>query len=202
MAIGISGVLLPFPALAYQSTTCTEITQQSLETLMIDLILKIQSALNANEALFTEASLPPIALIDKYRGQPTSAEVYTTPAMFIESKTTWKKDGRAYNGNRQIIFHVVTKADLGYSGGSPTLQEKFASETYYNIIRRVLDDLDTEDSGKLKRLEEKSADTQLINYQIIGYECIYADPLIAGLDYVEVEADEARILQIEKLGLR
>ena len=169
---------------------------------MIELIQKIQTRLTAEVSLFIAAGLPTISYIDKYRGQPTSTEVYTTPAMFIESKTTWKKDGKAYNGARQINFHVVTEADLGYSGGSPTLQEKFASETYYKIIRRVLDDLDTEDSGKLKRLEEKSADTQLINYQIISYECIYADPLIAGLDYVEVAADETRVLQIEKLGLR
>ncbi len=170
---------------------------------MIELIQKIQTILQAAEGQFTEADLPPIAFIDKFRGQPTSTEsTYSTPALFIETKTTWEKAGKAYNGKLQINFHIVTDADLGLVSTPPTVEEKFTSEVYYTILRNLFDDLDTEYSGKLKRLEEKSADTQLINYQIISYECIYADPLIAGLDYVEVAADEARILQIEKLGLR
>jgi len=170
---------------------------------MIELIQKIQTTLEEAEDQFTTANLPPIAHIDKFRGQPTSTEfTYQTPALFIETKTIWDKVGKAYNGQLKVNFHIVSDADLGYTSEDPDMEEKFASETYYTLLRNIFDDLHAGDAGKLKRIKEKSADTSLINYQIIRYQCHYSDPIIAGSDLIEIEADESRSLLIEKKGLR
>jgi len=166
---------------------------------MIQLIQTIETKIQATESKFTAAGLPPIALIDTYRGQPAfTSPSYSTPALFIETNTIWQKDGQAKNATLTINFHVVTDADLGYSE-SPTLEEKFSNEKYAAILKNILDDLEGDHSGKLKRKEEKSASTALINYHIISYECLYFEPVLSSWDINYATKDDERALAFETL---
>lgn len=155
---------------------------------MTDLFLKIYQAFEDNKGLFEALGLKPVTHIDKYRGQPLNPaqfEYFDLPAIFIGRRTIWTKQGRIYHGSPQLDFHVVTDATWDTSNISTNKEEGLKNVMYHTLIHYVLDDLESENTGKLKRLDDEPVDTGVVNYEVLKYECSYQDPMQSGREYVD-----------------
>ncbi|WP_367867882.1 hypothetical protein [Pedobacter sp. WC2423] len=163
---------------------------------MTELFLKIYQAFDDNKALFLELGLEPVKHVDKYRGQPLNPaqfEYYDIPAIFIGRKTEWTKVGKSYKGKTMLEFHVVTDATWDTSNISTNKEEGLKNVMYHQLVHYVLDDLETENTGKLQRLDDEPIDTGVVNYEVMKYECAYNDPMITGEEYVYLMIEKLKI---------
>ncbi|HMI03072.1 MAG TPA: hypothetical protein VK541_11355 [Pedobacter sp.] len=153
---------------------------------MINLFLKIYNAFEQNRALFEALELPPVEHIDKMRGQPLNPEqfeYYPQPAIFIGWKIAWTKAGKFWNGLLTLEFHVVTDPTWDTSNISTSKAEGLKNVLYHTVVRYVLDDLESENTGKLQRIDEEPLDTGVVNYNVLRYQCSYRDPMSSGEDF-------------------
>lgn len=156
---------------------------------MVHLFLKIYEAFEASKTVFEQAGLKPIAHIDKYRGQPLNPaqfEYYDLPALFIDWRITWEKVGKAYDGTVSLDCHLVTDATWDTNNLSTNKEEGLKNVVYHALVRSILDDLESEHTGKLKRIDENPVDTGVVNYQLLRYECPYSDPMLTGEEWIDV----------------
>lgn len=164
---------------------------------MINLFLKIYEKFEEKKSLFLDAGLKPVLHIDKYRGQPLNPaqfEYYEIPAIFIDWRIQWSKTGKAYDGRLSLDFHVVTDATWDTSNVSTNHAEGLRTIVHHALIRSVLDDLQSENTSRLQRVDENPVDTGVVNYELLRYECNYSDPMLVGEDYAEVLIEALRIM--------
>lgn len=149
----------------------------------MDLLLqKIYEVVEANnDSIFRHLALEPVRTMDLYRGQPLNPEkfeYFETPALFFDyAITSWEKKGNSYAGNGSIDVHVVV--DSPFDGTSNIFTNKAESLRrvfYYKIVRRLLDNLESENTSKLIRRDERPVDTGVIVYHVLPYTFSYYDP--------------------------
>ncbi|MCT4613602.1 MAG: hypothetical protein N4A49_01855 [Marinifilaceae bacterium] len=136
---------------------------------MKELYLKIQEAFAEKKYLFEKYNVPSIKYIDLYRGQPLSPErfeLYALPAIFLEYSIDW---------NTKIMslsVHVVTDANHSTSSIANNQLSGIQIFDIYNIVKSILMDLSSETTTKLKLIAERPAEADVVNYQIIDFNCI------------------------------
>lgn len=160
---------------------------------MDKLFLKIYQVFDENQSLFTEAGLEPIRHIDKYRGQtqnPEQFELYDIPAMFIDYRISWQRDGRVYNGILELDFHIVTDATWPTSNLSTNKNEGLKAIQYIQLARELLDNLSSENTGKMLRLSEQPMDADVVSYHVLRYTCNYYDTTITGKKYASTTPED------------
>ena len=132
--------------------------------------------MRAAKPRFIAAGLPPVATIDRWRGQildPEAFEYYPLPALFIGRATSWKRQGRCWNGDTAFSFHFETET-TGEMGSIATGKEEALK--YYrlvNLVRGVLDAFSSERISSLERSSDTEVDTGVTIYEILGYNAIY-----------------------------
>lgn len=164
---------------------------------MIDLFIKIYEVFKNNHALFENLGLEPVRHIDFYRGQPLNPEqfeYYDIPALFMDWKITWDKAGRVYKGIVSVDFHLVTDATWDTSNVSTNHLEGVKIVLYHTLVRSVLDNIETEDTSKLKRIDENPIDTGVTNYHLLRYQCEYSDPMLTGEQYIEATIEKLKLI--------
>lgn len=164
---------------------------------MIDLFLKIYKAFDDNKALFESLGLEPIKHIDKFRGQPLNPaqfEYYEIPALFIGRRTVWTKVGRTYQGTPNLEFHLVTDPTWDTSNISTNNEEGLKNIMYHDLVHYILDDLESENTGKLKRIDDEPVDTGVVNYEVLRYECTYQDPTVTPGKYAEIMLEKLNLI--------
>lgn len=135
---------------------------------MENLYLKICSRIEEREDLFTKYNLPPVKYVDLYRGQPLMPErfeLYSLPALFLEYNIDWKTKLLT------LSVHVVT--DQTHSTSSISLNKLSGLQifTLYKVVKQLLNDLSSETTGKLELSNERPAEADVVNYQIIDFTC-------------------------------
>lgn len=163
---------------------------------MDKLFLKIYEEFTSKASVFTELGLDPIKTIDMFRGQPLNPEqfeYFELPALFIDWRIVWTKAGKTYNGEAGLDFHLVTDATWDTSNISTNRVEGLRKVIYHTLVRAVLDNLDSENTGKLQRADETPVDTGVVNYHLLKYTCTYYDPYTIGPDYIYALAEELRL---------
>lgn len=163
---------------------------------MINLFLKIYQAFEDKKQMFLDAGLEPVLHLDKYRGQPLNPaqfEYYDIPAIFIDWRIVWSKSGKSYDGKLSLDFHVVTDATWDTSNVSTNHEAGLKTIVHHALIRSVLDDLQSENTSRLVRVDENPVDTGVVNYELLRYECNYSDPMLTGDEYIEVLIEALKI---------
>lgn len=141
-----------------------------------DLYKDLYQAFEDAKADFITAGVPPIAIIDRFRGQPLNPEqyeYYPLPAIFIERSTEWLREGNVYNGITQLGFHLVTEPTWDTSSISTN---KDAGLEYFDLVdqvRIVLDGFRKSYISSFFRTKDDPIDTGVVMYERLGYQCIY-----------------------------
>jgi hypothetical protein len=138
------------------------------------LIKKIYEVFAANEALLTDVGLQPVRTVDLYRGQtvePEKFEYFPTPAVFIQKYIRWSKEGKRYIGKTLLDFHFVSELHDQTANFFTDHEAAIAATNQAKIIHAILDDLQSEETSKLVREEDKDVDTGVVQYTIYSYSC-------------------------------
>lgn len=146
-------------------------------------IKAINDAFAAAAADFVNAGLPPVATIDKFRGQPLNPEafeIFALPAVFYNMKCDWSKSGKSYNGIMTVEFHIVQDATWEISNISTNMEEGLKQVDLLNLVRRVLDGVSSPNTGKLTRLTEIPVDSGVTIYDMIAYTGSFTDPAVVN----------------------
>lgn len=159
-------------------------------------IKRVYQIFQDNNQQFVDLGLEPVRTLDKYRGQTTNPEAFEffeTPAIFIATSIDWRKEGKIYRGTADIDFHIVQEAPWA-TGNIYTGFEEALKKSYYHLMcHAILDDLESESTGKLLRINDRDIDTGVVAYNVLKYQCEYYGANFGVGDTVEV-ADA--ILQI------
>jgi hypothetical protein len=143
--------------------------------------------------LFEAAAIPIVKHIDKFRGQPLNPEqfeYFELPALFYELKIDWSKSGKQYTGTMNCGFHIVQDATWETSSISTNMDEGLKQITLLNLVRHVLDNIQSANTGKLTRLSDLTVDSGVTIYDLLTYSGMYSEPSIADIKrYVEVVPD-------------
>jgi hypothetical protein len=159
------------------------------------LILELHQAFENAKPAFIAAGVPPVATIDRWRGQtlaPGQFEYYPLPALFIGRSTSWSREGNCYNGDMTLSFHFETET-TGEMGSIATGKEEALK--YYDLVnqvRRVLDAFSSERVSSLERASDEEVDNGVTIYEILRYRCLYYE--------TEPEQAEAEPEDVEELG--
>ena len=156
-------------------------------------IKAVYDAFTAAAETFTDMELPPVAHIDKFRGQPLTPEqfeLFELPAVFIAMRCNWVKSGRSYNGEMVVDFHIVQDATWETSNIATNLDEGLKQIDFLTACRRVLDNLTSPNTGKLNRITDNQMDTGVSIYDVLTYGGTYSDPVISETKkYITVTPD-------------
>lgn len=146
------------------------------------LLKKIYDVFAANTALFTDLNVAPVKTIDLYRGQPATPEqfeYFETPALFIDYSLDWKRVGKTWDASGTLDVHVVTDNPFHDTGNIFTsLDEGLKKTFYYTIARKLLDNLESDNTSKLVRSTEQPVDTGVSVYHKLSYTFNYYDPVV------------------------
>lgn len=161
------------------------------------LIQKIYDVFAANAAIFTAAGLQPLQTIDRYRRQPLEPEkfeFYQTPALFIDYRIRWERTGRKYDGHGTLDVHVVT--DNPFDTGNIFTNKEVALKQvfWFKIARQLLDGLESDNTGKLYRMDERPVDTGVVVYHILTYGFNYYDHEVGDGNSMYINDAEVQIV--------
>ncbi len=135
---------------------------------MKNIYLKINEKIKASDDQFTSRGLPLIKHIDLFNGEdllPEAYKQYTLPALFTEYKIDWEK---------QILnlkLHVLLAKGESTANTSDNQLEALKVFDTYNLIKNLMIGLESESTGKLQLVGEESTSSNLINYQMIDFNC-------------------------------
>ena len=149
-----------------------------------------------NQAAFTDAGLPFVKTIDKFRNQPLNPEAFEyfeLPAIFVNRSIQWVKEGKYYTGLMTVEFHVVQDATWPTESFSSTIDDGLKQYIFLNIVRALLDDFESENTSKLQRSTETPVDADVSIYDVISYTCNYYEPLPAGKQYIDAAGDNLNL---------
>jgi hypothetical protein len=157
---------------------------------MDHLIKKVYQLFEDNNQELIDKGLQPVGTIDRYRGQtlnPEQFEYYAIPAIFIGWRIKWERNGKTYKGNASIDFHIVTEEPWGTDNKSTNVDDALKNAFFHKAVQKMLDDLESEDTGKLQRGDDVPVDTGVICYTILGYNCTVYDEV--GTDTFQLSED-------------
>jgi hypothetical protein len=140
------------------------------------LFLDLYQAFDDNKQEFINAGVPPIAFIDRFRGQPLNPEqfeYYALPAIFIERNITWAREGQVYNGTLNLGFHLVIEPTWDQSNIATNKDAGMKYFTLLDKVREVLDNFRAGYVSALFRTQDDTIDAGVILYERLGYQCIY-----------------------------
>ena len=157
---------------------------------MINLYLKILETLQSEEAKkeFADQNLQPIKYIDLYRGQPIRParfEYFDLPAVFVGYTINWR--------TQEVSLDIHVMLDQNHSTSSISINKLKGLEImkYYEVIRGLLVDLESEETGKLQLSNEQSIEADVVNYQVITFSCKIEK--VVKKKYVESEIKDINI---------
>ncbi len=137
---------------------------------MINLYLKILETLQGEEAKkeFESNKLTPIKYIDLYRGQPIRPgrfEYFDLPAVFVGYNINWR--------THEVNLDIHVMLDQNHSTANISINKLKGLEImkYYQVIRELLVDLESEETSKLQLSNEQSIEADVVNYQVITFSC-------------------------------
>ncbi len=151
---------------------------------MDKLYIAILEKITANATVFTDQQLPAPRFIDLYRGQPHAPERFEamfTPCIFIEYEIDWKA------GELTLNLHVMLDMNHPTSSVSPNRLKGLDIIKFYKVLNTVVENLESENTGKLKRTNERPAETDAANYQIITYNTSISPEPVIDNTQTEVE---------------
>lgn len=154
------------------------------------LLQKIYEVFDANKNIFTAAGLQTLQTIDRYRRQPIEPEkfeFYQTPALFIDYRIAWERTGKKYDGRGILDVHVVTDNPFNTGNIFTNKEEALKQIFWFKIARKLLDNLESENTGKLYRIDERPVDTGVIVYHVLSY----------GFNYYDHEVGEGNTICID-----
>lgn len=153
------------------------------------LIQKIYDVFASNAAIFTAAGLQPLSTMDRYRRQPLEPEkfeFYQTPAIFLDYRITWDRTGKKYDGRGLLDVHIVTDNPYDTANIFTGKEEALRQVFWYKIARKLLDNLESNNTGKLYRIDERPVDTGVIIYHVLTY----------GFNYYDHEVGDGNIIYL------
>jgi hypothetical protein len=151
-----------------------------MDTLFIQ---AIQTAFNTAANTFAAAGLPPVRHIDKYRGQPINPEEhegFELPAIFYSMRCRWERQGKLYNANMSVDFHVVQDATWETSSISENQLSGLEQLAFLSMVRCVLDNVTSPHTSKLTRLDETPVDVGVTVYDVLTYTGEYYEQNVVG----------------------
>lgn len=162
-------------------------------------IKKIYDVVEANNGLFIAAGLEPIRTMDLWRGQllnPIQFEYFPTPALFLNYRVRWEKvGGKKYTGYGTLEAHYAIDNPFTQTASFITNNEEGLKQVFStNIVRALLDDLESANTKKLTRGDERPVDTGVICYHILEYSFEYYDPAPSGTPYVNINDGNVEII--------
>lgn len=149
------------------------------------------------ESKFTTAGVPPVAFIDRYRGQPLNPEqyeYYPLPAIFIQRRAKWEKKGNFYDAQWELNFHIVTEPTWDTSNIATNKEEGLKYFTFLDCVREVLDNFKTETTGSMTRTEDEVIDSGVTVYEALGYECPYYSMAKVGVQYASEYPEDMTVM--------
>ena len=156
----------------------------------------IITAFDDNKENFEDNNLPPVAHIDKYRGQPLNPEAfeaYGLPAVFYELRCEWTKAGRLYQGLITATFHVQQDETWEISNIATNRDEGLKQIDLLNAVRFILDDLRSTNTGKMTRVSDVPVDTGVTTYDQLIYTCTYTPPQVIMNKFEEVVTPDLKV---------
>ena len=141
-----------------------------------DFFKDIKAAIDDKAALFTDEGMKPIAFIDRFRGQPLNPELfeyYPLPAIFIQRKIKWKREGSLYNCTAMLSFNVVTDPTWDVSSIAPNQNDGLNYFNFLDKVREVLDNFDSPYTSTMERVEDDDVDAEVVFYDVLTYQCEY-----------------------------
>lgn len=141
-----------------------------------DFLINLYQAFEDAKADFEAKGVKPVAVIDRFRGQPLNPEqfeYYDLPALFIEYTIQWERVAQVYNGVVAFGFHLVTEPTWDVSNISTNKEEGMKYYTLVDCVREVLDNFRKPYISVLQRTRDEVMDAGVIFYQRLGYEAKY-----------------------------
>ncbi len=137
---------------------------------MEELYLKILERLQSDDALelFECNNLQSIRYIDLYRGQPIRPErfeAFMLPAVFVGYSINWETQ------EVTIDIHVMLDQNHTTSNISPNRLKGLDMIRYYEVLKDLLIDLETSQTTKLRLLNERPIEADVVDYQILSFNC-------------------------------
>jgi hypothetical protein len=140
---------------------------------MKELYKRIYELFAANQQLFIDAGLQPVATIDRWRNQTTNPErfdIYPLPALFVGYRTQWDKPGRNYRATHSIDVHVVLDEPWHTGNIYTGYEDALEKLMYYELVDQLLDGLViTQNFAPLQKEADVPVDTGVICYTILSY---------------------------------
>lgn len=156
----------------------------------MDLLMqKIYEVFEANNGIFATAGLEPVRTMDIFRNQPLEPgkfEYFETPALFFDYRIAWERVGKKYDGKGTLEVHVVTDNPFETGSVFTNRQEALKKVFYYKIARKLLDDIESANTGKLYRIDESPIDTGVIVYHKLIYGFNYYDSDAFNGDKIDI----------------
>lgn len=156
---------------------------------MKELFKKIIEVLSTQDAKdkYEAASLPPVEYIDIYSGQYLNEEEYETfphPAILFE----WSVDYKANPNIASVNIHLCFEQLRDTSNISIVQELALKFFDFIEISNELLEDLETERTGKLERITEVPQQMgSIVNVQMLSYECSLADKVEDKYEYNDIE---------------
>lgn len=140
---------------------------------MKEFLEKLYQAFTEAAPDFEDAGHKPIAFIDRYRGQPLEVEqheYYELPALFISRQMAWEDNA---NGVASLEFHLITEPTWDTNNIAPAYMDGLKYYDFVDQVRQVLDGFQTQFNSALKRSIDRTVDTGVVIYEILGYNCMF-----------------------------
>ena len=160
--------------------------------------LDLHQAFEDQASIFTAAGVQPVAIIDRFRGQPQNPEqfeIFPLPAIFVQRSAAWTREGKTYKADWSLIFHTVYDATWETSSISTNKEEGLKYYTWLDKVREVLDNFSTAFTGTLFRTEDETIETGVVNYEALGYSCQYYGSTAIGTQYESHYPDDLKLVK-------
>ena len=158
-----------------------------------ELIQELYDAFGAATHEFEDAGLTPIALIDRYRGQPQNPEqfeYYPLPAIFLSNTKNWFRAGNCWNADMQLNFHLVTEPTWDMSNIATNHLEGLEYYRLVEAVRKVLDNFSSDRTARLERESDQEADSGVVMYSVLVYKTIFYGNDVATEEYTDSGEDQ------------
>lgn len=149
-----------------------------------------------NNAFFQTAGLPAVACIDKFRNQPLNPEAFEyfpLPAIFVNRSIVWFKNGKYWDGQMTCEFHVVQDATWPTESFNNNIDEGLKQYSFLAVVRKLLDDFESENTSKLQRVSETPVDADVSIYDVLTYSCTYYEAEPTGKKLTDTAGEEVTI---------
>ena len=143
---------------------------------------------------FTTANLKPIKSFEIYKGQyeaPENFELFDTPAIFVDWNISWDKNAKNKTGTLNLNLHIIVE----------DICNDISMLDYYDTINSIVENTETQFTGKLKLISEGNSETGILNVYMMNYEAsIRRTKLINSANEIEVDSENIGV-EIKKYDI-